>query len=531
MKKILFILISFALLTTTGCNRDFLDTLPTDAISGQELFTTVAGAEAIIVGTNRLRFCSFFVSRDLGMRTPHYMFGERALDLTLDGMTEDFYETGFGGWYSDRALLMQIQRNSITDISVVTPWLRFFRMIDNVNQLIDNIDLIEDGTPSERDFWLAQGLIYRAHLHHRLVQIYALPLHSHPDNLGIPINIRAVNEEPLARSTVREVYDQIFADLHQAVALLDDNPVNRNISFASINVAHGILARAYSNDRQWDRVEYHANLARQGHALMTGAQFRSGFSQRNNEWMWASITPQDEMAGHADLFFRIMSNGIGYTTSWGYRNAVSERVFMHADTNDARFHGPVLHAGSRFVETRYILGTDTIYVPANNMVTATRMRLVTAGDTTVFNRFVYNKFFSDDGENAEMHYMRSAEFYLLEAEAMIQQGNFAGARANLQTLMDARTTGFDASSFADADLLDEIKMQRRLEFWGEGIRFHDIRRWGIGVDRNETNAWEFFTSILAFDPAGLVVPFNDHQFWTFQIPRHEMDANPNMVQN
>ncbi len=498
MKKILFILISFTLLTVVGCKKDFLDTRPSESVSGGELFSSISGADILITGTNRLRFLSERVDPSV----PHYNFGERAYELMMDGICEDLYETGAGGWYTERGIFLERHWKNDNDAPNVKPWNHSYRIINNVNQLIDNVDLIQDGSQDEKDFWLAQALIYRAHYHHFLVQIYAKPFHSDPDALGVPINIKAVND-PMPRSKVRDVYTQIFADLHQAETLLEGNPVvPRDKSFANLNVVYGLLARAYSctgKTEDWPKVEEYANLAKQNHALMTKDEFRGGFFAANSEWMWASFVPSDELT-EADVCSRMIVNGIGYTSSWGYRNCVSHKVFDHADVNDARFYGT--NNGDQPMTQNYNLGLGT--------------------------DISYNKFYIPMSQGADLCYMRSAEMYLLEAEAQIMQGKFGDARTNLQDLMDARTTGYDATSFANADLLAEIKMQRRLEFWGEGKRFFDLKRWGEGFDRAETGVDIVMPPYV--NASRIVIDPTD-PFWVFKIPRAEMDANELMVQN
>ena len=496
MKKILFILISFTLLTLVGCSKDFLDTKPSESIDGRTLLSTIEGADFLITGTNALRFRSVLTAN-----APHYAFGERSFDLMLDGLCEDFYELFAGGWYTDRGVWQEVHWKNDNDAPNSNMWNRSYEIINNVNQLIDAIDkdLIQNGTQNEKDFWLAQALIYRAHYHHMLVQVYARPVHSHPNDLGIPINIKAINE-PMARDEVINVYTQIFKDLHKADTLLTGNPVvPRNKSFASINVVHGLLARAYSclgTTEAWPKVEHHANLAKQGHDLMTKDQFRNGFNAINSEWMWATIAPADELTA-ANIFFRIMTNGIGYTASWGYRNMVSAKVYEHADSSDARFYGSGNAGGQQMVQN-------------------------TLGE------WQYNKFYNPLSASAHYCYMRSAEMILLEAEAQIMQNNFTGARANLQILMDARMDGYDASSFADGALMAELKMQRRMEFWGEGRRWGDLKRWGEGVDRNESGGEDVLPPYIA--PDRVVLSPND-PFWVFLIPRGEMDSNPLMIQN
>src|SRR5690606_26457562 len=71
--------------------------------------------------------------------------------------------------------------------------------------------------------------------------------------------------------------------------------------------------------------------------------------------------------------------------------------------------------------------------------------------------------------------MRAAEMVLIEAEAKAKMNDLAGAAAALEELMAQRDETFVAPTSKE-DLLREIWLQRRIELWGEGFRFTDIKR-------------------------------------------------------
>ncbi|MFO7977307.1 MAG: RagB/SusD family nutrient uptake outer membrane protein, partial [Bacteroidales bacterium] len=69
------------------------------------------------------------------------------------------------------------------------------------------------------------------------------------------------------------------------------------------------------------------------------------------------------------------------------------------------------------------------------------------------------------------------------------------------------------------DLIDEILIQRRLELWGEGFRFYDLKRTNSDLDRRNLNHNASVLSNLLHVPAG-------DPRWQWKIPRAELDANP-----
>jgi hypothetical protein len=98
-----------------------------------------------------------------------------------------------------------------------------------------------------------------------------------------------------------------------------------------------------------------------------------------------------------------------------------------------------------------------------------------------------------------------------------------GSRQALFTLMKNRDPEYQLSTRSGQALIDEIMLNRRIELWGEGFRFTDLKRLNLPLNRNGAN----HTTALAltFDvPAGI----ND---WEFLLPRAELNANPLVVQN
>ena len=124
-------------------------------------------------------------------------------------------------------------------------------------------------------------------------------------------------------------------------------------------------------------------------------------------------------------------------------------------------------------------------------------------------------------------YMRSAEMYLIEAEAEAMQGNIAAAQTALAALVDTRDTGFDEMAFTTQDaLMDEIRFQRRLELWGEGFGYTDKIRWDEGIDHSSDGGSG--ASEVLYQDAYIVERPSQNDDWIFQIPQAEIDANPNL---
>jgi hypothetical protein len=121
--------------------------------------------------------------------------------------------------------------------------------------------------------------------------------------------------------------------------------------------------------------------------------------------------------------------------------------------------------------------------------------------------------------------MRSAEMYLIEAEAIARQGGRdVDAQTALFNLVSKRDPSYVQSVLTGEDLIQDILMQRRCELWGEGFRFFDLKRLNLDLNRENLGHTSSLWNAAGFFEAG------DKNF-VFLIPKQEMDANPKMVQN
>ena len=134
--------------------------------------------------------------------------------------------------------------------------------------------------------------------------------------------------------------------------------------------------------------------------------------------------------------------------------------------------------------------------------------------------------YGTSGENvADAKVFRTAEMYLIRAEARAESGNFTGANSaesDINDLRAARINSYVPVTFTSkTEAIDAIILERFKELAFEGHRFWDLKRRGLAVQRIGTDAP---TSTGATLPAGnfrFVIP----------IPEIEMQANNLMTQN
>lgn len=494
MKKILIAIT--AILMLAGCKKEFLDATPTDAVAEADVFTTVANGEAVMNGIYR-----YLYSRFDNQNTP----GQGGIMLMFDFMGEDVHQAlaswytpgnGCGGWIN--------QKNA--DYSYVAyPFRMYYRCIGNANSVIENADKLI-GTPADINRLKGEALTMRAWAYFNLVQIYAKRYDATTTNsqLGVSMPLSATQSK-LPRSTVEEVYTQINKDLTDAVAAFGTASAPRNKSHLSRQAAYAIWARVALTQQKWALAAQYANqvITLGGFSLMSNVQYQEGFNNITNpEWIWGAFIQDDQ----GDTFGSYLAQ-ISYNGNTSYIRGVPKRI------NSALYD--------------LITATDVrkkMWEPSPN---ATNFPL----PTTAFARTPYmsRKFSIRNLPTiGDVPYIRLAEMYLIIAEANARiPGNEAQARAALYTLAVNRDPSYVLSTNSGAALLNEILVQKRVEFWAEGHRWFDLKRMDMPVDR---------TVVPNYVPASaggvMQVPApSASNLWEFSIPTAEIQGNPNTTQN
>lgn len=119
-------------------------------------------------------------------------------------------------------------------------------------------------------------------------------------------------------------------------------------------------------------------------------------------------------------------------------------------------------------------------------------------------------------------FMRASEMCLIEAEAAYMDNDRDRALACLKEINDQRIEGYSFNS-KDESLLNEIKLCRRIELWGEGRQWNDLKRWNQSINRVKWDK-ETKTGNWIPDVAGTIAP-SAANGWRFTIPLSETQYN------
>lgn len=375
-------------------------------------------------------------------------------------------------------------------------WGTLYTMVKYANDLIS---LFPKGPETEEEMILVgQAQAVRGLAYMTLIQLYQNYLDEEGniarERPGVPLKYVAADgktpeeiEEAKGRNTVGKVFDQIQTDLENAVQnLTEAYYVRSSKNNIDANVAYGLLARFYLLSQQWEKAAEAANIARQGYTPMAAEMLHDGFMDiKNAEWMWGFAESSENTGYFASFFSHVSNFEAGYAGLNYAPRLIDASLYDQIADDDERktlFNGPD--------------GDETQLTTAASLAYASL------------------KFGSDGNFTEDYVYMRASEMYLIEAEALAHLGLNAEAAQVLGELMEKRQPSWNEETVTVEDVL----LQRRIELWGEGFAFFDLKRNNLGFvrDYEGTNHLEgFIFDLDAQEPD-----------WTYQIPRIEIQENP-----
>lgn len=495
MKKPLYKLTAiFAILfLVSACEKEFLDTFPTTAVSDNDVLLSTQNAIAALNGIHRALYQQFPVQGSQGQG------GEGSNNLFRDFLGEDVvFPRSAGSTFHFGLMRWQTHRNvEAGDLRYM--YMFYYRIISNANVLINGIEKTP-GQEADKRMIRGQALAYRGWAHFQLVQLWGERYDASRTNsqLGIPLMLEnTLVGQP--RATVEEVYTQINKDLDEAITLLAGytragSAAKSNIN---VNVAQGFKARVALTQQKWADAATAAAAARTGFTLMSNAQYTAGFNDITNpEWMWGSR----QISDHNTFFwsyFAYMSANFNSTVIRTQPRAINGALWEQIPDTDIRkkvwdrtgANVPIPPGGAR--------------VPYQNQKFLASSSSLSIGDVPL---------------------MRAAEMLLIEAEAKARGGDEPGARQALFTLVSNRNPQYALSTNSGQALIDEILFNRRVELWGEGFRFTDLKRLNLPLNRNGIPNQLLVVVAITDVPAG------DKQ-WQWLFHQDELNANPAIVQN
>lgn len=300
--------------------------------------------------------------------------------------------------------------------------------------------------------------------------------------LTVPIVKAGMDQQQMAnnpRATKEEMVKFIKEDLDNAEKYMKYVTDTKEHTFPDMACVEGLRARLYMWIEDYPNAKKYARLAieKSSVPIMTKEDCldtKKGFNDIS-KWMWGvQYTDQDAgLNNEWSNWTSWMSNEVKYGyAAKGATQMIGKSMYDRISNNDWRkleFKAP--EGSPLYDKVPFLNATYKKKLPAYASL-----------------KFRPNK--GDDenfkvGQASAYPIMRIEEMYFIEAEAAAHI-NFAEGKKLLEQFMKTRNNKYKCKAKTKNDLVEEIVFQKRVELWGEGQSFFDIKRLNYSVTRGYT---------------------------------------------
>lgn len=349
---------------------------------------------------------------------------------------------------------------------VANYWNASYSQIYGVNAILEGVQQSKNLLQEDVQRLKGESLFVRALLHFYLVNLFGdIPYVTTTDySLNTTIN----------KWSSDEVYNLIITDLKNAINLLPEVYYTAGRARPNKYCAEALLSRVYLYHGDWAEAANSASVVLNNTSLYyDDFNLANTFLNNCSETIW-QLPPATEgrNTDEADTF--ILFSGPPTTV------ALNENLVNTFTAGDLR-------------RTAWI---GEINKDSNTWHYANKYKQATIQATSSEYAIV----------------LRLPEQYLIRAEARLRQGDYVGAKADLNHIR-LRAGLTETTAVNEVQILEDILLERKLEFFTEyGHRFFDLKRFGQ------------INSVL-----GLSKPGWDSADQLFPIPQSELSANPNLL--
>ena len=490
-----------------ACSKSYLTQTPTEEVSSETVFETTDNVKLAVNGLAKLMTIQYLGSQGFN--------GEGTIKMYYGNYPGGDFTVNLPGW--SNVINGTYHDNSTTTYDYY-PWYYYYKIISNANAIILNVDAAT-GPDNDKAFIKAQALTYRAYSYMMLIQLYGNRW-SESNNGSTPGVVLRLDESigSLELSTMGEVYHQIYTDLDEAINLYQSSGESREHSFdPDINVAYSVYARAALDKQDYENARVYAQKARDGYPLMTVADYRAGFSEPNSEWIWSCYGALDETLYYYSYFAYIAYNSSASAVR-SYPKYISRELYDKIPATDIR-------KGLFLDPAGYSYTTSTGLAGSNLTAHAFDLYPDLYSTSKVYAYMQFKIKASEQPGVGNLNNFRSSEMYLIEAEADFYLNKPA---ADIQELLIGlnRSSGRNPDytcTKTGTDLLNEIKLYRKIELWGEGFDWFDYKRWGDTIERHTYDEGGSFIASLA-----VTIKPEDGNKWQWVIPTKETFYNDSL---
>lgn len=463
----------------------------------------------------------------------HVDFGLPSIHIMTDSMLEDLVICGNSRYFQYNSYAMNLDMGP-TGAYASYPYLVYYQGIRSANEIIARIDpQIKD---PQSQYWLGQALAYRAMFYLDLARLYEpkqnmyVPVEMSIENLTVPKVTENTTPEQASdnkRLHRDDMYEFILEDLMSAEQLLSAAKaagMPESVTRPNLYGVYGLLARTYIEMVYWgtdpdvslcSKVTEYADKVIAAFTPLNQTQWHdpsNGFnkSSSNAAWVWG-LSLDSSMTNNLFNFTAMMSPEAQF--SYAQFTMPGINAWLYAQISDADFRK----------SSWYLRGSGLEYKFAGSLEDAAQTKLYAVDYMSLkFRPAQGNCTDYSVGVAAEHPLMRVEEMYFLKMEALAHT-DLTAADALLESFMNTYRYKDGSYECKATDLnafMDEMMVQKRIEFWGEGIMIYDYKRQNRGITRDyKGSVATNFTTDYLLNTTGRSPQ------WNFCIPLSELQTN------
>jgi hypothetical protein len=362
-------------------------------------------------------------------------------------------------------------------------WNSMYNTITYSNLIISEVPASTGGSEADKAALIAEAKVHRADAYLMLMNTYARPYTAATaaTDLGVPLVLVPTTVQSLNRPSVQAVYDQIIADLKQAVPALPTTQLFNTLpSKAS---AYAELARCYLYMNNYGAANAYADST---------LAIRSNLNDLGGITAISTASYPIRRSDPEILLSKIATGGTSAFSPYALR--LSDELLALLGTRDQRYT---------------LFTTDASTISTN---------YVAAG----------GRFFFKDRAIGEARNIGPSvpEMMLIKAEYYARNNDVANALLWVNNLRRKRFKAADYTALTAANGTDALKVvvdERRREFFCRMLRWWDMRRL-----KNEAQFQRTYTRNFG-GVTYTLIPTSDR--YVFSIPAYQIQLNPEIQQN
>lgn len=344
---------------------------------------------------------------------------------------------------------------------------------------------------------------------------------------NVPLRLTASQSPstfPLAKSTQREIWDQAEIDLKKAAELL---PVTNKLGKPTKGAAYAALGKLYIYEEEWQKaIDVMEPLTKGPYTYRLVDDFDWNFD--------------DSHENNAESIFELLIEDVGGTDLWGNGENINS---TQSNTRPKEYAAAEVGGWFEANPTQQMMD---IFLKEKdkdgNYDYRARCSVAWDYEGCTYYQKPFREIFAEDKWNTywilkyqnwktmteevsppksfiNERAIRYADVLLLLAEAYMNVGNLDASIGYInQIRRRANLNDYSGAKTKDA-VFEDLVHQRAVEFFVEGERFYDLRRWGMFDETMKTCDDTRYKNFSAGKTG------NTNKFYYFPIPAKELETN------